>query len=58
MPHETPMIREAEFAGRNSGLETVANSLAVCKVDCTLEEANPFSPRNITVAFLMTSGRN
>jgi hypothetical protein len=32
MPHVTPIIREAEFAGINSGLETVANSLAVFNV--------------------------
>jgi len=32
MPHATPTIREAEFAGINSGLETVANNLAVFNV--------------------------
>jgi len=32
MPHEIPMISEAELAGRNSGLDMVASSLKVLDV--------------------------
>jgi len=37
MPQESPIMREAEFAGRNSGLETVASNLAVCNAGWFLQ---------------------
>lgn len=40
MLHEIPRISEAEFAGRNSGLETVASRLMVLNVGKVVHSLN------------------